>query len=173
LGWRSDEAKNDSERSLGSGLVGFLGIRHDRRWFSLEARLGFESESANARAVQITNRGLSLSLAALYPFDLRWLTLSLGADVGWVLLHQQMRAEQEPRSMDLVPTVHSSKTSRWVDGLEAGPLAQLDLPIGGRLFLRVEAGFLYRFFNPSPSSVEGDRQQGAHWHIAGGGGLSF
>jgi hypothetical protein len=173
LGWRSDEQDNASHLSLGSGLVVWLGVRHDRRWLSFEARLGFESESADSTLVRISNRGLSLSLAALYPIDLRWFTLSLGAAAGWVLLHQQIRDQREPTSLDLMPAIHSSKTSRWVNGPELGPLAQLDLPVGGRLFLRVETGLLYRFFNPAPSSSDQSVQRGAHWHIVGGGGLSF
>jgi hypothetical protein len=173
LGWRSDERSNSSELSLGSGLVGLVGIRHDRRWFSLEARLGFESESTKWRSAEITNRGFSLSLAALYPIDLKWLTLSLGADLGWILLHQQLPASTGYESMALLPKIRSSKTSRWVDGLEYGPLAQMDFPVGGRVYLRLETGLLFRTFKAAPSSIDQSYQQGSHWHLVGGGGLSF
>ena len=170
LGWRSDDASGD-ELYLGSGMVGFLGIRHDRRWFSLEARLGFESESKSSSDVVIDNRGLTMSLAALYPIDIKWLTLSLGADVGWVLLHQRIRPTEDASSFRIIPEVHSN--GRWVDGLEFGPLAQLDFPLAGRAFLRFEAALLYRWFKSAPSHQPPDDLLGRHVHVVGGGGFSF
>jgi hypothetical protein len=170
LGWRSDETSGD-DLSLGSGLVGVLGLRHDRRWFSLEARLGFEGESSTTSQVQITNRGLTLGLAALYPLDLRWFTVSLGVDIGWVLLHQHIRANPDAAWWYLLPPVPSS--SRWVDGLEFGPLAQLDLPLAGRVSLRIESALLYRWFEAAPTSLPQTNQMGRHWHVVAGGGFTF
>jgi hypothetical protein len=170
LGWRSDETSGD-ELSLGSGLVGVLGMRHDRRWFSLEARLGFEGESSTTTQVMIGNRGLTLGLAALYPLDLGWFTVSLGADIGWVLLRQHIRANPDGYYQGLLPPVPSS--SRWVDGLEFGPLAQLDWPLAGRGFIRIETALLYRWFEAAPTSLPQTNQVGRHWHMVAGGGFTF
>jgi hypothetical protein len=60
-----------------------------------------------------------------------------------------------------------------VDGLELGPLAQLDLPLGGRAFLRFETALLYRWFKSAPSVDWQDDQWGKHLHVLGGGGFSF
>lgn len=170
VGWRSDEAPGD-DVSLGTGLVGLLGIRHDRRWFSLEARLGFESESRTSHDALFRNRGLTMSLAALYPIDIKWFTVSVGADVGWVLLHQRIRPNPGAMGSGIIPETPS--TGRWVDGLELGPLAQLDLPLGGRAFLRFETALLYRWFKSAPSVDWQDDQWGKHLHVLGGGGFSF
>jgi hypothetical protein len=64
---------------------------------------------------------------------------------------------------------------RWSDGVQLGPLAQLDFPLGEKAYLRFEAAFPYRFFNPPPA-LQGfptPAFRGAHLHLVVGAGFTF
>ena len=74
--------------SMGSGPMLLATLRHDRRRFSLEARVGWEREVASNPSTQIENQGLSLTAAGLFPIDLRLVTLSLGIEAGLILVRQ-------------------------------------------------------------------------------------
>ena len=87
-GWRGDEWGKNTSLHMGSGPTLLATVRHDRRRFSLEGRVGLERETGSSLNYQIENRGLSLAVAGLFPIDLRTITLSLGVEVGWVLVRQ-------------------------------------------------------------------------------------
>ena len=88
-GWRTNEFGADPRSlSMGSGPTLLATLRHDRRRFSLEARVGWEREVASNPSTQIENQGLSLTAAGLFPIDLRLVTLSLGIEAGLILVRQ-------------------------------------------------------------------------------------
>ncbi len=171
-GWRTDELGSSSEPqlSVGSGPMLLVMLRHDRRWLSLEARAALESETSGNAGLQIRNRGLSLAAAALHAIDLSWVTLSLGGELGWVLLRQEFSLTSAAPSA-LLPEESASLPSHWSDGIEVGPLAQLDLPWRGRAYLRLEVGGLFRGFRAAPAA--NSWQHGIHLHVLAGGGVSF
>jgi hypothetical protein len=180
-GWKTNE-KEWTMRYLemGSGPTMFAMLRHDRRHFSLEARLGLEREVISNPAFEIENQALSLAVAALFPFDLRAVTVSLGAEVGWVLVHQSYALSSGDAYQHVMPvSTNTSLTHRdWSDGLQFGPLAQLDLPMGQGTYLRFEAGFPFRFFSstvtwPNAPETSAAFHKGIHVHVVAGAGVSF
>lgn len=177
-GWRTNE-KDWTMNYLhtGSGPTLFGVLRHDRRHFSLEARLGLERGVVSNYAFEIENRALSLAAAGLIPFDLRKVTLSVGVEMGWVLVHQSYSATEGRQYWDVMPVMDEQMKPEWWQGLQFGPLAQLDLPLSERTYLRVEAAVPYRFFSSSvtwPHDVDADRfHKGLHLHLVAGAGMSF
>jgi hypothetical protein len=106
---------------------------------------------------------------------LRTITLSLGVEVGWVLVRQSYAtAEQEPY-LTVLPASPSFMHPQWSDGVQFGPLAQLDFPLGERAYLRFEAGLPYRQFSEKVALSDPSMQfhRGVHLHIVAGGGISF
>jgi hypothetical protein len=176
-GWRTSELAGKS-LVMGSGPTLFAMLRHDRRRFSLEARFGLESERTSSPQIKVENRALSLAAAAFYPVDLRTVTLSLGAEVGWVLVRQSYSPTGEEPLQDIMPATANLLQPNWSDGVQVGPVAQLDFPLGERGYLRLEAAFPYRYFSdrlkwPSQDGVEVDFHRGAHLHVVAGAGMSF
>ena len=171
-GWRSDEWTGNTF-ATGSGPALLLSLRHDRRRFSLEARLGMEREVVSNKIQQLENRGISLGAAALLPFDLRTLSLAIGAEMGWVLIRQRFTVASDESSLVAMPAATADMKPAWSSGFEIGPLAQLDVPLGVRAYLRFELGFPYRLFNASPSPPGSTALHGAHVHILAGAGMSF
>jgi hypothetical protein len=176
-GWRSRELEGTmfgSKLRMGSGPTLLAMLRHDRRHFSLEGRLGIERESVGSSTVSIENQALSLGAAALYPVDLRWLTVAVGAEVGWVLVRQGFSPTEGAEYADVMPPSASLMHPRWSDGLQMGPLVQLDLPIGARGYFRLESGFTYRRFSSSgTSSSDTGVRTGEHVRFLAGAGMSF
>jgi hypothetical protein len=175
-GWRSDELGSRS-LSMGSGPTLLATLRHDRRHFSLEARVGLEREvvtnPSSDPSFQTENQGLSLTAAGLFPIDLRMVTLSFGVEVGWVLIRQSYSTTNNEMYIDALPATPALMHPRWSDGWQFGPLAQLDFPLGERAYLRFEAGFPYRYFNGSPSWPDSEFHRGIHLHLVAGAGFSF
>ena len=172
-GWRTDEIASESLR-MGSGPTLLATLRHDRRHFSLEARMGLEREVVSSPVFQIENRALSLTAAALLPIDLRMVTLTFGVELGWVLIRQSYSTTKDEYYYDAMPaTPELIHPPRWSDGLQVGPLVQLDLPLGEKAHLRFETGFPYRDFNRAPSSSAPTYNRGIHMHLVVGAGFSF
>jgi hypothetical protein len=171
-GWRTNEIASESLR-MGSGPTLLAVLRHDRRRFSLEARMGLEREVVSNQSFQIENQGLSLTAAALLPIDLRMVTLAIGVEAGWILIRQSYSTTTN-ESFDVMPATPDLIHPRWSDGLQVGPLVQLDFPLGAMAYLRVEAGFPYRDFNRAPSSSRSPTyNRGIHMHSVVGAGFSF
>jgi hypothetical protein len=173
-GWRTDELVGTG-LSMGWGPTLLATLRHDRRHFSLEARLGLEREVVSNPSFQIENLGLSMTAAALLPIDFRTVTLSFGVEAGWVLVRQSYSASGGEWYLDPLPATPELMHPRWSDGLQLGPLAQLDFPLGEKSYLRFEAAFPYRFFNPPPA-LQGfptPTFRGAHLHLVAGAGFTF
>ena len=176
-GWRTSEWGQEPSLYTGSGPTLLATLRHDRRRFSLETRLGVEREVVDAwgGAVQTVNQGMSLTAAALFPIDWRGVTLSFGAEVGLVLIRQKYTPNSLEPLYAPLPTTPGLTPPRWSDGWQFGPLAQLDFPLGQRAYLRFEAGFPYRYFSESFALLGPTLQyrRGAHLHIVAGAGMSF
>jgi hypothetical protein len=173
-GWRTDELVGNG-LFMGSGPTLLATLRHDRRHFSLEARMGLEREVVSNPSFQIENLGLSLTAAALLPIDFRTVTLAFGVEAGWVLVRQNYSASGGEWYLDPMPATPELMHPRWSDGVQLGPLAQLDFPLGEKAYLRFEAAFPYRFFNPPPA-LQGfptPAFRGAHLHLVVGAGFTF
>jgi hypothetical protein len=172
-GWRTSEMAGQSLQ-MGSGPTLFATLRHDRRWFSLEARLGLESEGTSDEFLHIDNRALSLTVAGLFPIDLHSVTVSLGVELGWVAVRQSYAPADGETSRDLLPMSSSLMEAKWSEGLQVGPLAQLDFPVSERVYVRMEAGVPYRYFSSTmPWEGELSFHKGTHLHIVAGAGMSF
>ncbi|HJX62684.1 MAG TPA: caspase family protein [Polyangia bacterium] len=174
-GWRTDDLGAGTLLSMGSGPMLLATLRHDRRRFSLEARVGWEREVVSNPSIQIENQGLSLTAAGLFPIDLRLVTLSLGIEAGLILVHQSYSTTANEQSVDALPLIPGRMTPQWFDGFQFGPLAQIDFPLGERAYLRFEAGLPSRFFSSSGRSETFGYEllHSAHLHLVAGAGISF
>jgi hypothetical protein len=171
-GWRSDEIIGNTFNN-GSGPAMLLSLRHDRRRFSLEGRFGMEREMLSNQSYQLENRGFSFAAAALVPFDLRTVSIALGAELGWVLVRQRFTIASYEPYVDTLPASTAEARTAWSSGMEIGPLAQLDVPLGPRAYLRFEAALPYRLFNAAPGLVSSTALHSAHAHLFAGAGMSF
>jgi hypothetical protein len=174
-GWRTSELR-DPSLQMGSGPTLFATLRHDRRRLSLEARLGLERESLSNSTVKFDNEAMSLTAVGLYPVDFSTFTLSLGFEVGWVLVRQSTSTTDNEPYVDVMPATPALMQPRWSNGLQFGPLAQLDFPLGERGYLRFEAGFPCRYFAKSfwPQWIDDyNSHRGVHMHVLAGAGMSF
>jgi hypothetical protein len=116
---------------------------------------------------------MSLTVAGLYPIDLGRITLAFGFEVGWVLVRQSY-SPTDLATYGVMPPSTSLIHPRWSDGLQLGPLAQLDLPLSQKAYLRLEAAFPYRQFSRSFSwSPTEDFHRGLHMHVVAGAGMTF
>jgi hypothetical protein len=173
-GWRTDEWASKSLAS-GSGPTLLATLRHDRRRFSFEVRAGLEREVVSNQRFQIENQGLSLTAAALFPIDLRTITLSFGLEAGVVMIRQNYSVVVGEMWVDTLPASPDLMHPRWSYGLQVGPLAQLDFPLGVRSYLRFEAGLPFRDFSDAVAFSGPSLQfhRGAHVHVVAGAGLAF
>jgi hypothetical protein len=174
-GWRSNEWIGNTFLT-GSGPTMLLALRHDRRRFSLEARFGAEREVVSNPNYQLENRGFTFAAAALLPFDLRTISLAIGADVGWVLVRQHFTTNGDLSYISYVDTLPPSSADSaptWSSGVEIGPLVQLDVPLGSRGYLRFETGLPYRVFGAAPGLVDSTALHSFHVRLLAGAGMSF
>jgi hypothetical protein len=169
-GWQSSDVPGGN-LNLGSGPSLVLGLRHDRRRFSAEVRLGLERATVVGDS-QLTfdHRSVGVSLVALRAFDVGPVTLAAGAAVGETSLHQSIDVTSVPATTTTAPVLASSRPSRWVTGLEYGPLAQLDIPLAVHTYLRFEPSFMWRTFFHSES---GETRHVARLRFLIGLGTSF
>jgi hypothetical protein len=175
-GWRTDELGAEPRSlSMGSGPTLLATLRHDRRRFSLEARVGWEREVVSNPSTQIENQGLSLTAAGLFPIDLRLVTLSLGIEAGLILVRQSYSTTANEQNVDALPLIPGLMPPQWFDGVQFGPLAQIDFPLGERAYLRFEAGLPSRFFSLSDGRETFGHEflHSAHLHLVAGAGVSF
>lgn len=168
-GWHGSELAG-STLALGSGPNVMASVRHDRRWFSLEGRLGLERGVLDdARAVHTENVALTPSVLILAPFDWNALTVAAGAEAGVVSVHQSLTlATQQPLTV-AAPATPSLAGPRWSTGAQVGPVAQVDLPLGAYRTLRFESALLWRFFDGG----DGAARRGAHLRFLLGLGFAF
>jgi hypothetical protein len=178
-GWHSDELwLSQRSLTLGEGLSLAAAVRHDRRRFSLEARLGFDrGETPTANGIDLRNQALTPALALLFPFDWRTVTLTVGAQAGIALVYQSYDFTPAHFQSVGVPATPVLNPARWFTGFAAGPLAQIDFPLGQRAYLRFEGGLALRWFSGPPTSApywsSSENHAGAHARLAAGGGLTF
>jgi hypothetical protein len=169
-GWHSRELSGNL--ALGSGQDLIASLRHDRRWLSAEARVGLErSTLTDARGLEFDHRGLTPSVVALAPFDWKTITLSLGLEAGVVFMHQRLEVGAQSAALLSAPVTPSLLRARWSTGFQAGPLAQLDSPLGAHGYLRLEAGLLWRAF--SGTDAASTLLRGAHLRFLAGLGTAF
>ena len=155
LGWHGGEI-GGSTLVLGAGPNFVASLRHDRKWFSVEGRLGLDRGAyTDGHGVQFDNRGVTPSVLALVPIDWKAVTLGLGAEVGVVLMHQSLELTDQHTTLVTTPAAPSALRPEWSRGLELGPVAQLDAPLGANTYLRFEGGILWRAFN-APDGITGD-----------------
>jgi hypothetical protein len=169
-GWHSAEI-GDASLALGAGPSLLASLRHDRRWFSLEARLGLDrGVTTDVRGIARDNRGLTPSALVLFPFDWRTVTVAVGLEAGLVFMHQSFTIEPRHLAVAAAPAAEPLLVPRWSRGLQLGPVAQIDLPLAPRSYLRVEAGLLQRSF----AGRDGEPgYQGASVRLLAGMGVSF
>jgi hypothetical protein len=170
-GWHTDPFGGaDRALWLTEGPSLLAALRHDRRLFSLELRLGVERDAAIATqsGLEIENHVFSPSLAAILPIDLRTFTLGIGVRGGMAFVRQRFTATAMHPGLVTVPS-RAEIPTRWANGLEAGVLGQLDVPVGQHAFLRVETGLDLRAFKVTPY----DHPIGAQVHLVGAAGLAF
>jgi hypothetical protein len=169
-GWHSAELGEPS-LTLGGGPSLLASLRHDRRWFSLEARLGFDrGVSTDGRGIELDNRGLTPSAVLLWPFDWHTMTLALGLEAGVVFMHQSLALGADHARLQAAPATAALLNPHWSMGLQAGALAQIDLPLGRHSYVRLEGGLLRRSF---PGRDPDQRYGGNHLRLLGGMGASF
>jgi hypothetical protein len=171
-GWRSNESIGNTFLT-GSGPTMVLALRHDRRRFSFEGRFGMEREVVSNPSYQLENRGFTVAGAVLVPFDLRTVSLTIGADIGWVLVRQHFTTNDNETYVDMLPASTADTKPAWSSGVEVGPLVQFDVPLGARAYLRFEAGLPYRVFGAAPGLVSSTALHSAHVRLLAGAGMSF
>jgi hypothetical protein len=169
IGWRTDEVREQS-LALGAGPMGLLTVRHDRQHFSLEARFAVEHERQGNAGFTLSNLGVSSTLAALVPIDLRHLTLSFGAELGLILVRQRSTPRATEPQMDFLPADPALAEATWSQGMQLGLLAQADFPITDSLYARLDAAAPYRIF---PPSIGMQPESGFHVQLVGAMGFTF
>jgi len=171
-GWRSDERFGNTFNN-GSGLTMVLALRHDRKRFSFEGRVGAEREVLSNSSYQLENRGFTFAAAAVVPFDFRTVSVAIGADIGWVLVRQHFTTNGDGFQVAALPASTRDAEPAWSSGIEIGPLVQFDVPLGPRAYLRFETGVPYRVFGPAPGLVSSTALHSAHVRFLAGFGMSF
>jgi hypothetical protein len=128
---------------LGAAWRGDLVTRVDFAPLSLELRIGAGFSAQSNQRLNIDTRELATSVAALRAFDLGPLTLSLGfeAGVGWI-----SQAFHDPQTPDRDGTA-----------IDLGPVVQLEIPLGGRYYLRADVAALTYFLRTGNKSAD------VHW----------
>jgi hypothetical protein len=174
-GWHSDQL-GGPERSLilGAGPGALLSLRHDRRWFSLEARVGLERGSALGQTgIRLENQSVTPAAAVLFPFDWRTVTVALGLEVGLAAVRQRYTASEDHPFMTVLPLTPALSQPRWSTGFQGAALAQLDFPIGARTYLRFESALVGKLFDGSPSWASSTFHRGLNARLMAGAGASF
>jgi len=170
VGWHTAELGGGT-LALGSGPTFLASLRHDRRWFSAEARLGLDRGAfTDVRGVDFDNRGITPSGLALLPFDWSAVTLAVGLEGGLVFMHQSLELNAQHSQILAVPASASLLKSHWATGIEYGPVAQIDSPMGPNSYLHLEAALMWRSFS---GGVPEEAHRGAHLRFVGGLGAAF
>jgi hypothetical protein len=169
-GWHGAEL-GDASLALGAGPSLLASVRHDRRWFSLEGRLGLDrGVLTDARGIELDNRGLTPSALLLLPFDWHTVTLALGLEAGVVFMHQSLSLEARHARVQAAPADPALLKPHWSTGLAVGAVGQIDLPLGRHGYLRVETGLVRRSF---AGRKEDQPYRGTHLRLLAGVGASF
>jgi Caspase domain len=118
------------------GWQGVASYREDRRRFSTELRIGYgRTSNLNEGVLVLDSHRTRASALILRPWDLSFLTVALGLEVGAVMLSQDARPTlnyDAPRlSQDQLPSTRTF-------GLVGGPLLQVDVPFRAQAYLRLE-----------------------------------
>jgi len=174
-GWHSDQI-GGPYRSLvmGDGPSALLALRHDRRWFSIEARMGFEQGSViGPTGIRLENQTVSPTAAILFPIDWRTITVAVGVEVGAAMVRQSFSPTEEHRYTGLRPITPELNPPRWSVGLQGAALAQFDFPIGSRAYLRLEAALVGKNFEGSPSWASSTHHRGLNGRLLAGAGAAF
>lgn len=153
---------------LGRPLQGQLGLRLDRRDLALELRAAAGASSVRNPRHTTRTRELTLTAAVGRAFDVgRFMTLTLALEAGAVWWHQRFVDPPE------TPAGLASTPARDTAGLVFGPVGQVDVALGARVYARVEAAapaYLARTGNqPDAAAME------AHvtWRVLAGAGVFF
>jgi hypothetical protein len=174
-GWHTDQL-GGPYRSLimGAGPSATLALRHDRRWFSLEARVGLErGHVVGADGISLENESVLPAAAVLFPFDWRTVTLAFGLEVGLAAVRQRYTATEEHRYLAVLPLTPALSHPRWSTGLQGAAVGQLDFPIGARSYLRFESALVGKLFEGSPTWPSSTHHRGLNVRLLAGAGASF
>lgn len=170
MGWHSTEI-GGTTLALGSGPTLLASLRHDRRWFSIEARLGLDRGTlTDLRGIEFDNRSVTPSALALLPVDLGTVTVAVGPAAGIVWMHQSLALDAEHSQTVAAPITAASLKPHWSTGIELGPVAQIDSPLGPHSTLRIEGGLLWRWFDGGAGH---EAHHGAHLRFLVGLGATY
>jgi hypothetical protein len=174
-GWHTDQL-GGAGRSLilGAGPSALIAVRHDRRWFSLEARVGLDKGGVvGPTGIRLDNQGVTPALAVLFPFDVRTVTLAAGLEVGVAAVRQSFTTTEEHPFNVRQPLTPALSHPRWSTGLQGALLGQLDFPLGARTYLRLETAVIGKAFDTSPSAASGSPPRGLNARFTAGAGAAF
>ncbi|HEY3360046.1 MAG TPA: hypothetical protein VGQ83_42740, partial [Polyangia bacterium] len=132
------------------------GARLDLPALALELRLTGGSAATTNERHTIDTHQTGASLAGLRAFDLGPITLGLGLELGGSWLGQRF---QDPARK---PPALAGTPDRDVLALVLGALAQGDLSLGQRYFLRLEAGVV-TYVLPTGNAGDGSRSAIVTW----------
>lgn len=124
---------------LGVGVGGGIGLRLDFPVLSLEGRFGMLHASTRNERLLISTREIALSALLTHAVDLGPFTLGGGIEGGAMHVGQDFHERQTP--------------ARSSYALNMGPVAQVELPLGGAVSLRAE-GALLTYFLPGGREFE-------------------
>jgi hypothetical protein len=171
-GWRTNDFGR-TQLSLGSGPMLQASLRHDRRSFSLEARLGLEQAVISDASYDLQNTGLSLTAGLLFPIDWKRVTLSLGFEVGMIMNRQKGVPRAEEPLNEIAPADPDLIKARWSNGMQLGPLAQLDFPLSENVYMRLGAALPFQTFGDYPPWPTEFHAHGPHLQLTAGAGITF
>jgi hypothetical protein len=153
---------------LGTAWRTEVGARLDLAALSLELRSALAESSQQNPRHTIDSRELGLSVAAVRGFDVGPLTISAGLEVGGAWIGQDFidPPNQPPGVFPMTP-------SRDSLGLYMGPLLELQLPVGRRLYARAEGAGLTYFLRAGDSSTSGGVSTTVTYRAGIGAGIYF
>jgi hypothetical protein len=144
---------------LGTAWRTGVGGRVDLRQISLELRVGFADSSVKNQRLDIATRELAFSVGAVRAFDLGPLTLDVGLEAGVSWFAQAFHDAMTPDRSSAAPSL--------------GALAELEVPLPHRFYVRVELGGLVYFLRASDASGAATTTTTATYRSSAGLGLYF
>lgn len=123
---------------LGTAAWSNAGARLDLRTVSLELRLGGGGSQHRNSRLTIDSYELDATVAGLHVFDFERLSVGVGLEAGAAWFAQRF---SDPAAAD-----------RNVLAALVAPVADLEVPLGSRLYARLDAGFV-TYFLPAQGSA--------------------
>ena len=139
---------------LGTALWSSVGARADWRTLSLELRVGGGGSQHSNSRLTIASYELDASFAGLHVFDFDRFSIGVGLEVGAAWFAQRF---SDPAAAD-----------RNLMALLVAPVAELEAPLGGRLYARVDAAFVTYFV---PAQAPSDPSNLVSYRLTAGAGI--